>query len=84
MIAPIGQRESIARITAPTLVIGGTHDAATSPAAGQFIAERIRGAKYVELPAAHISNVELPYLYSKTVIDFLRPDLETAPKNKVS
>jgi len=70
-VRDMDQRESISRITAPTLVIAGTHDAATPPAAGQFIAERIRGAKYVELPAAHISNVEVPERFSESVLAFL-------------
>ena len=48
------------RITAPTLVIVGTQDPATPPAAGEAIAKQIKGAKVAALDAAHIANVEQP------------------------
>jgi 3-oxoadipate enol-lactonase len=51
-------RESIAAIHVPTLVIAGTHDAATTPADGRYLAGHIAGARYVELNAAHLSNIE--------------------------
>jgi 3-oxoadipate enol-lactonase len=70
-VRDMDQREAIARIAAPTLVVAGTHDAATPPAAGQFIAGRIPGARYVELPAAHISNVEVADRFNAAVLDFL-------------
>jgi len=40
------------------LVISGAHDAATPAADGRFLAEHIAGAKYLELAAAHLSNIE--------------------------
>ena len=51
-------RESIAAIHVPTLVIAGTHDAATTPADGRYLEGHIAGARYVELNAAHLSNIE--------------------------
>jgi 3-oxoadipate enol-lactonase len=51
-------RESIAAIRVPTLVIAGTRDAATTPAEGRYLADHIAGARYVELNAAHLSNIE--------------------------
>jgi 3-oxoadipate enol-lactonase len=39
-------------------VISGTHDVATTPTDGRFLAEHIAGARYVELNAAHLSNIE--------------------------
>jgi 3-oxoadipate enol-lactonase len=66
------QQQSITAIKKPTLVIAGTHDMGTPPAAGQFIAKQIAGAKYVELNAAHIANMEVPHEYTKTVLDFLK------------
>jgi 3-oxoadipate enol-lactonase len=51
-------REAIAAIRVPTLVIAGTHDAATTPADGHYLADRIADARYVELNAAHLSNIE--------------------------
>jgi 3-oxoadipate enol-lactonase len=70
-VRDMDQRESIARITAPTMVIAGTHDAATPPAAGQFIAKQIPGARYVELDAAHISNVEAADRFTESVLGFV-------------
>jgi 3-oxoadipate enol-lactonase len=58
-------------ISAPTLVISGTHDLAATPAQGRELAESVAGARYVELDASHISNVELADHFTKTVVDFL-------------
>jgi len=58
-------------IKAPTLVISGTHDLAATPAQGRELAESVQGGRYVELDAAHISNVELPDLFTRTVTEFL-------------
>lgn len=63
-----GEARSIA---APTLVISGTHDLAATPAQGRELAESVPGARYVELDAAHISNVELADAFTQTVLDFL-------------
>jgi 3-oxoadipate enol-lactonase len=51
-------REKLSAIQTPTLVIAGAHDPATPPAEGRFVAEKIPGARYVELNAAHLSNIE--------------------------
>jgi 3-oxoadipate enol-lactonase len=51
-------REKLGAIQTPTLVIAGAHDPATPPADGRFVAEKIRGARYLELEAAHLSNIE--------------------------
>ena len=61
----------IASIRSPTLVITGTHDAATPAAEGRKTAERIAGARYVELDAAHISNVEAADRFTAELIAFL-------------
>ncbi|QGZ63133.1 3-oxoadipate enol-lactonase [Paraburkholderia acidisoli] len=59
-------------IQAPTLVISGTHDLAATPAQGRELAESVPGARYVELDAAHISNVELAKEWNKLVLEFLQ------------
>jgi 3-oxoadipate enol-lactonase len=64
-------RERLKAISAPTLVIAGTLDPATPPAEGQFLAHQIRGAKYAELNAAHLSNIEDRDRFSKEVSAFL-------------
>jgi 3-oxoadipate enol-lactonase len=64
-------REAIAAIHVPTLVIAGTSDAATTPAEGRYLADRIAGARYVELNAAHLSNLEDPEHFTTEVNTFL-------------
>ena len=58
-------------ILAPALVITGTHDLAATPAQGQELAESIRGARYLELDASHISNLERVGEFNGAVLDFL-------------
>ena len=64
-------RGEVSKIRAKTLVIAGTQDKATPPEGGQYLAERIAGAKYVELDTAHLSNVESPQRFSEEVLKFL-------------
>jgi 3-oxoadipate enol-lactonase len=64
-------REIIAAIRIPTLVIASTHDPATPPSDGRFIAERIPGARYIELDAAHLSNIEEEARFTAEVSKFL-------------
>jgi pimeloyl-ACP methyl ester carboxylesterase len=52
-------RERLGQIRAPTLVIAGADDAATTPADAALIAERVPGARLVVVDdAAHLANVE--------------------------
>jgi 3-oxoadipate enol-lactonase len=64
-------RGDIATIRAPTLIVAGTHDPATTPADGAFLAAQIRGARYVELDCAHLSNIEAADAFNAAVLDFL-------------
>jgi 3-oxoadipate enol-lactonase len=64
-------RPELPRITARPLVIAGTHDGSTPAQDGRFLAERVPGSQYLELDAAHFSNVELPELFSHSVLKFL-------------
>jgi 3-oxoadipate enol-lactonase len=70
-VRDMDQRASAERIAVPTRVIAGTHDAATPPAAGRFLADKIAGAKYVELAAAHLSNVEAEADFTRALAEFL-------------
>jgi 3-oxoadipate enol-lactonase len=70
-IAAFDAREEISRIRAKTLVISGRHDQATTPANGRFLAERIPGARYIELAAAHLSNIEAAPEFTREVSRFL-------------
>jgi 3-oxoadipate enol-lactonase len=71
-IRDMDQRATISGISAPTLVIAGTHDPATPPAMGRSIAESVPGARYVELPTAHLSNIEAAPAFNRAVLEFLR------------
>jgi 3-oxoadipate enol-lactonase len=64
-------REKLGAIRTPTLVIAGTHDPATNAADGRWAAERIPGARYVELDAAHLSNIEARDRFTAEITQFL-------------
>jgi 3-oxoadipate enol-lactonase len=64
-------RDLLPNIAAPTLVIAGRHDPATTLEANQFVCNHIPGAKLVVLDAAHVSNVEQPTAYSVAALQFL-------------
>jgi 3-oxoadipate enol-lactonase len=59
------------RVAAPSLVVTGAHDVATSPAMGAWLATTIRGASQVQLEAAHLSNVECAAAFTAAVTEFL-------------
>lgn len=65
-------RNEIAGIRLPVLIIAGAHDPATTPADGRFLAERIAGTRYVELRAAHLSNIEASDAFTKELSAFLK------------
>jgi len=65
-------RESIATIRAPVQVIMGARDPATPAADGRDMALRIPGARYVELDASHLCNVESPEQFNATLVGFLK------------
>ncbi len=64
-------RDGIRTIKAPTLVIAGMRDKITPPQEGKLVAERIAGARYAELKAAHLSNWEVPQGFVTRIITFL-------------
>ena len=70
-VRDMDQRGNAARITVPTLVIAGTHDIPTPPSDARFLVERVPNARYVELAAAHISNIEAAPQFTKALMDFL-------------
>jgi len=65
-------REQLHRVQVPALIVAGAHDPATPPADGRFLAEHIRGAKFVELPAAHLSNMEAREEFNEEILAFLK------------
>jgi 3-oxoadipate enol-lactonase len=64
-------REEAKTITLPVLVIAGTQDQSTTAEQGRALAGSIAGARYVELDAAHLSNIERANDFTKTVLEFL-------------
>jgi 3-oxoadipate enol-lactonase len=65
------ERDDLGAIPVPTLVVAGSRDPATPPADGRRLADGIAGAEYVELPAAHLSNLEAPEAFASAVVAFL-------------
>jgi 3-oxoadipate enol-lactonase len=60
-------RADLARIEAPTTVILGAHDPVV-PEDGKRALAGIRGARVVELDAAHLANVEQPGAFTEAVL----------------
>jgi len=73
-VRDMDHRPLLAQIGAPTLVIAGRHDPATTVEAGEFIAQHMPDARLAVLDAAHIANVEQPQVYADTVLGFLLND----------
>ncbi len=65
-------RDQVASISAPTLVISATHDPAAPPSDGKFLAKQMAGARYAELDAAHLSNIEQAEQFTQEVSQFLQ------------
>ena len=65
------QRVTAPLIRAPTLVIAGARDPATPPDHARFLADAVPDAAYVELQAAHLSNIEGDAAFNRVVCAFL-------------
>jgi 3-oxoadipate enol-lactonase / 4-carboxymuconolactone decarboxylase len=73
-IRDMDQRSLLEHIAVPTLVISGDRDVAMPwEGHGAVLSSAIRGASAVRLPAAHLSNLERPRSFSRTLLDFLLP-----------
>ena len=83
-VRDMDQRETVRRASAPVLVIAGTRDPATPPKLGMELASVIEGSDYVELDAAHLSNVEMPDAFARAVMQFLTKaaKVQKAPAKK--
>lgn len=64
-------RDTVGRINIPTMVIAGSEDLATPACDGQFLAEQILGARYIELEAAHLSNIEAAAQFTAELVKFM-------------
>lgn len=63
--------ERLSSIETPTLFIAGTHDLGAPAAAMQDMHARVSGSHYVELDAAHISNMERVGEFNQALGSFL-------------
>lgn len=61
----------IQKIGVPTLVIGSSEDPLYPLALARDMARRIPGARLVELPGGHVSNLEQPERFNAAVLEFL-------------
>ena len=60
------------RLKVPTLVVCGEHDQATPPALNKAIAEKVAGARYVELPGCgHCPPLEQPEQFLAAIKEFV-------------
>jgi 3-oxoadipate enol-lactonase len=69
-------RYSLGRIHRPTLVIAGSDDLSTPPDDGRYLADNIPKARYAELDAPHLSNVQAASSFTQTVVQFLTHRME--------
>lgn len=65
-------REQLGAIRVPTLIVCGSEDPVTTTEHGRFLQQHIASAELVELPAAHLSNVQADDTFSQRVLSFLR------------
>lgn len=71
-IASFDFRSRLHEVRAPTLVIAGADDSATTPADAAAIADGIAGARLLVLKgAAHLANVEQAAAFTAAVIGHL-------------
>ena len=71
-IRDMDHRPLLAKITVPTLVIGGDYDVSTPWAGhGEVLANEIPAARTAHLATAHLSNVERPSGFNAALFDFL-------------
>jgi pimeloyl-ACP methyl ester carboxylesterase len=70
-IAAFDASARLGQIRIPTMVIAGREDRLVAPANSRFIADRIPGAKLVELPGGHLFMAEYPEQFNRAVIEFV-------------
>jgi len=78
-IRDMDQTAAINAIRCPVLVISGDFDVSLPwQGHGNVIARTVPGARVVHLPAAHLSNLELPRSFTAAMQQFLMPPSEAA------
>src|ERR1700689_603624 len=69
-IRDVDQRGDLARVKARTLVIAGALDPVIPLADTKFVAGGVSGASYIELQAAHLSNIEAAPQFTEALLKF--------------
>ena len=78
-IRDMDQTAALAAIRCPVLVVSGDLDVSLPwQGHGEVIARSVPGAQVVHLPAAHLSNLEMPRSFSVALLRFLLPPGEAA------
>lgn len=73
LIVRFDERQALARISCPVLVLASTHDTAAPPDMMERMAGRIQGAKYVLMAGAgHLQPMEQPEKFNKILDQFLK------------
>lgn len=70
-LASFDERRSLTTIDRAVLVVAGTHDPAPPITAARDYASRISGARFAELPTAHLSNLGAAEQFNEAVLEFL-------------
>ncbi len=72
MAARVDQTDFLERIIQPTLIIVGSQDELTPPQDAELMSREIRGSRLEIIDgAAHVSNLERPAEFNRTLVDFL-------------
>ena len=73
VMAESDQRDLLPRITVPTLLVWGEHDARSPLSVARQFEQAIADTKLVVIPGAgHVSNLERPELFNDAVREFCR------------
>ncbi|HEV2912000.1 MAG TPA: alpha/beta fold hydrolase [Pyrinomonadaceae bacterium] len=73
MAARIDQTGFLPSILAPTLIFVGSEDQLTPPADAEIMRREIRGSRLeIIAGAAHVSNIERPSEFNRSLMEFLR------------
>jgi 3-oxoadipate enol-lactonase len=64
--------KALPEIRVPTMVVLGKYDPVIPLEQGPLMADRIPGARYAELPTAHLSNIEASEAFTRELTAFLK------------
>jgi 3-oxoadipate enol-lactonase len=65
------QRDTVAKIHIPCLIVVGSQDPGTPPTEAHFLQKTIPGAQLVELQGSHLCNIESKNQFNQHVLQFL-------------